>query len=97
MGIVALVFGSAMASANQRAQSGMWGRTFWTSARAIRCNAAKNKVVGIVAICAGFAVLQRSHRNTYAKIGTSSRAAAVMFAVQHGLLPEEKIATTAPA
>ena len=25
----------------------------------------------------------------YAKIGASSRAAAVMFAVQHGLLPEE--------
>jgi HD-GYP domain-containing protein (c-di-GMP phosphodiesterase class II) len=33
----------------------------------------------------------------YAKIGASSRAAAAMFAVQHGLLPEEKIATTATA
>ena len=31
----------------------------------------------------------------YAKISASSRAAAAMFAVQHGLLPEEKIATTA--
>ena len=26
----------------------------------------------------------------YAKIGASSRAAAAMFAVQHGLLPEER-------
>jgi DNA-binding NarL/FixJ family response regulator len=33
----------------------------------------------------------------YAKIGASSRAAATMFAVQHGLLPEENIATTATA
>ncbi|HZC42200.1 MAG TPA: HD domain-containing phosphohydrolase [Streptosporangiaceae bacterium] len=33
----------------------------------------------------------------YAKIGATSRAAAAMFAVQHGLLPEEKIATTATA
>jgi DNA-binding CsgD family transcriptional regulator len=33
----------------------------------------------------------------YAKIDASSRAAATMFAVQHGLLPEEKIATTATA
>jgi HD-GYP domain-containing protein (c-di-GMP phosphodiesterase class II) len=33
----------------------------------------------------------------YAKIDASSRAAAAMFAVQHGLLPEEKIATTATA
>jgi DNA-binding NarL/FixJ family response regulator len=33
----------------------------------------------------------------YAKIGASSRAAAAMFAVQHGLLPEEKIATTVTA
>jgi HD-GYP domain-containing protein (c-di-GMP phosphodiesterase class II) len=31
----------------------------------------------------------------YAKIGASSRAAAAMFAVQHGLLPEEKLATPA--
>jgi len=31
----------------------------------------------------------------YAKIGASSRAAAAMFAVQHGLLPEEKAAATA--
>jgi HD-GYP domain-containing protein (c-di-GMP phosphodiesterase class II) len=31
----------------------------------------------------------------YAKIGASSRAAAAMFAVQHGLLPEEKVATPA--
>ncbi len=31
----------------------------------------------------------------YAKIGTSNRAGAAMFAVQHGLLPEEKIAVTA--
>jgi len=31
----------------------------------------------------------------YAKIDASSRAAAAMFAVQHGLLPEEKIAITA--
>jgi len=30
----------------------------------------------------------------YAKIGASSRAAAAMFAVQHGLLPDEKIAVT---
>jgi DNA-binding NarL/FixJ family response regulator len=28
----------------------------------------------------------------YAKIGASSRAAAAMFAVQHGLLPEDKMA-----
>jgi DNA-binding NarL/FixJ family response regulator len=28
----------------------------------------------------------------YAKIGASSQAAAAMFAVQHGLLPEEKVA-----
>jgi HD-GYP domain-containing protein (c-di-GMP phosphodiesterase class II) len=32
----------------------------------------------------------------YAKIGASSRAAAAMFAVQHGLLPEEKVAAIAP-
>jgi HD-GYP domain-containing protein (c-di-GMP phosphodiesterase class II) len=31
----------------------------------------------------------------YAKIGASSRAAAAMFAVQHGLLPEEKAAAPA--
>jgi DNA-binding CsgD family transcriptional regulator len=31
----------------------------------------------------------------YAKIDASSRAAAAMFAVQHGLLPEEKVAVTA--
>jgi HD-GYP domain-containing protein (c-di-GMP phosphodiesterase class II) len=31
----------------------------------------------------------------YAKIDASSRAAAAMFAVQHGLLPEERIAVTA--
>jgi DNA-binding CsgD family transcriptional regulator len=36
-------------------------------------------------------------KHIYAKIGASSRAAAAMFAVQHGLLPEEKIATTATA
>ena len=30
----------------------------------------------------------------YAKIGASNRAAAAMFAVQHGLLPEERTATT---
>ncbi len=28
----------------------------------------------------------------YAKIGVSNRAAAAMFAVQHGLLPEDEIA-----
>jgi HD-GYP domain-containing protein (c-di-GMP phosphodiesterase class II) len=33
----------------------------------------------------------------YAKIDASSRAAAAMFAVQHGLLPEEMLATTATA
>ena len=32
----------------------------------------------------------------YAKIGASSRAGAAMFAVQHGLLPEEKAAAIAP-
>jgi len=32
----------------------------------------------------------------YAKIDASSRAAAAMFAVQHGLLPEEKVAVSAP-
>jgi DNA-binding NarL/FixJ family response regulator len=32
----------------------------------------------------------------YAKIGASSRAAAAMFAVRHGLLPEEKVAAPAP-
>jgi len=32
----------------------------------------------------------------YAKIGATSRAAAAMFAVQHGLLPEEKAATITP-
>jgi DNA-binding CsgD family transcriptional regulator len=31
----------------------------------------------------------------YAKIDTSSRAAAAMFAVQHGLLPEETVAAPA--
>jgi len=31
----------------------------------------------------------------YAKIGASSRAAAAMFAVRHGLLPEEKVAAPA--
>ena len=30
----------------------------------------------------------------YAKIGASSRAGAAMFAVQHGLLPEEKVAAS---
>ena len=29
----------------------------------------------------------------YAKIGASSRAAAAMFAVRHGLLPEERLTT----
>jgi HD-GYP domain-containing protein (c-di-GMP phosphodiesterase class II) len=32
----------------------------------------------------------------YAKIGASSRTAAAMFAVQHGLLPEEKMAAVTP-
>jgi HD-GYP domain-containing protein (c-di-GMP phosphodiesterase class II) len=32
----------------------------------------------------------------YTKIGASSRAAAAMFAVQHGLLPEDKAAAAAP-
>ncbi len=31
----------------------------------------------------------------YAKAGASNRAAAALFAVQHGLLPEEKTAATA--
>ena len=31
----------------------------------------------------------------YAKIDASSRAAAAMFAVQHGLLPEETLAAPA--
>ena len=31
----------------------------------------------------------------YAKIGVSNRAAAAMFALQHGLLPEERVAATA--
>jgi DNA-binding NarL/FixJ family response regulator len=31
----------------------------------------------------------------YIKIGASSRAGAAMFAVQHGLLPEEKVAVPA--
>jgi DNA-binding CsgD family transcriptional regulator len=31
----------------------------------------------------------------YAKTGSSSRAAAAMFAVRHGLLPEEEIAVSA--
>jgi DNA-binding CsgD family transcriptional regulator len=31
----------------------------------------------------------------YAKIDASSRAAAAMFAVQHGLLPEEAVAAPA--
>jgi hypothetical protein len=30
----------------------------------------------------------------YAKIDASNRAAAAMFAVEHGLLPEERITTT---
>jgi DNA-binding CsgD family transcriptional regulator len=29
----------------------------------------------------------------YAKIGASSRAAAALFAVRHGLLPEETLST----
>ena len=57
MGIVALVFGGSMASANQKMQSAMWSRTFWTSDGVTRYNAAKNKVVGAVAVCAGIAVL----------------------------------------
>jgi hypothetical protein len=57
MGAVALVFGGTMASANQKTQGAMWGRTFWTSDGATRYNAAKNKVVGAVAICAGIAIL----------------------------------------
>ena len=32
----------------------------------------------------------------YAKIDASSRAGAAMFAVQHGLLPEEKVAGITP-
>ena len=32
----------------------------------------------------------------YAKIGASSRTAAAMFAMQHGLLPEEKMAAATP-
>ena len=32
----------------------------------------------------------------YAKISATSRVAAAMFAVQHGLLPEEKTATITP-
>ena len=32
----------------------------------------------------------------YTKIGASNRAAAAMFAVQHGLLPEEKSVTSEP-
>ena len=35
----------------------------------------------------------RNHvEHIYAKIGASSRAAAAMFAMQHGLLPEDEIA-----
>ncbi|HEX5301779.1 MAG TPA: LuxR C-terminal-related transcriptional regulator [Streptosporangiaceae bacterium] len=33
----------------------------------------------------------------YAKIGASSRAAAALFAVRHGLLPEEKLDRAGPA
>jgi DNA-binding NarL/FixJ family response regulator len=33
----------------------------------------------------------------YGKIGASSRAAASLFAMQHGLLPEEEFAARAPA
>ena len=33
----------------------------------------------------------------YAKIGASNRAAAAMFAIQHGLLPEEKSVAPPPA
>ena len=33
----------------------------------------------------------------YAKIDASSRAAAALFAVQHGLLPEERAAAAAPS
>lgn len=57
MGIVALIFGGTMASGNQKMQSAMWGRTFWTSDSATRYNAAKNKIVGAAAICAGVAIL----------------------------------------
>ena len=32
----------------------------------------------------------------YAKIGASTRATASLFAMQHGLLPEEQFATDAP-
>jgi hypothetical protein len=39
----------------------------------------------------------RNHvEHIYAKIGASSRASAALFAVQHGLLPEDEIAA-APA
>ena len=35
----------------------------------------------------------RNHvEHIYAKIGASSRASAAMFAMQHGLLPEDEIA-----
>jgi hypothetical protein len=57
MGIFAVVFGGTMASANQKTQSAMWGRTFWTSDNATRYNVTQNKGVGAVAICAGIAVL----------------------------------------
>ena len=38
----------------------------------------------------------RNHiEHIYAKIGANSRVTASLFAVQHGLLPEEKLAGTA--
>jgi len=47
-------------------------------------------------IAARLVITPKTARNhaepIYAKIGASSRASAAMFAVQHGLLPEEEIA-----
>lgn len=31
VGVAGLVFGSGLASANQKMQGAMWSRTFWTS------------------------------------------------------------------
>lgn len=61
VGVAALVFGSGLASANQKLQDAMWGRTFWSTDSAARYSAGKNKVVGAVggavAVCVGAAVL----------------------------------------
>ena len=56
IGVAGLVFGSGLASANQKIQGAMWGRTSWTGNRATRYNAGKTKTVGGPAVSVGAVV-----------------------------------------